>query len=161
MLNTKILYMNIENEQLFPRSRVQPIEIGDSYRDYWLSDVVKSHGAFVKFAKVGCHWNCEWVRSEIKIGRMTEGEWEFLWRGDLFSPDDFVVHPEAWRFIEEEGAHNWTDLRLRYFLNDDGSLSFPRCVAARHIWDYVEAGKHVDALVDFATGEYYWIISSL
>ena len=150
----------MEEKILYPGEDVPPIEVGEGYREYWLSDVWKPHGAFVKVAKIGVHWRDGWAACELKIGRIVEGQWEFLWRGDITTPVGFVVHPEARKFVKEERHNSWTDIRLRYTVGDGGILYYPNFVAARHIWDYEKYGKHVDAFVDFATGEHYWNISS-
>lgn len=141
---------------LYPGNDVQPVEVGDGYRDYWLNDVVKSYGAFVRFVKVGCAWDCSRASGEIQLARLVESGREMLWHGEIVSPEGMVIHTEAKKFVEDEHACNWTDLKVRYSIAPDGSLSFPACLAARHIRDYVDLGKHIDALVDFATGEHYW-----
>ena len=146
---------------LYPVEDVDPVGVGDGYRDYWLSDVLKSNGGFVKFVKIGCHWRDGWARCFVKLGRFTGEGVSLLWVGEIVTPKGFVVHPDARHFIEDDGAHSWSDLKVRYYLDDDGRLCFPRCVAARHVRDYENANKHVDACVDFSTGEHYWNISDI
>ena len=39
------LYLwDMEDKILYPGEEVQPVKVGDGYREYWLSDVVASHG---------------------------------------------------------------------------------------------------------------------
>jgi len=152
-------FAGMEDKYLYPGEEVQPVEVGEGYRDYWLSDVLKPYGGFVKLVRVGCHWRDGWASCFVKFGRIVDGEWELLWLGNILTPKGFVVHKEAKDFIEEEGAHTWTDVKVRYYVGEAEQLSFPNCIAARHIWDYDNCGKHVDAYVDFISGEHHWTIT--
>lgn len=134
-------------DYIYPKEDVKPIEVGDGYRDYWLSDVVKSYGGFVKFARIGYERRDGHARCEVKLSKKGGDDSAFFWHGNMESAG--AINSEAAEFLLS-GTRYFTDLRLRYY-----ACCPPAVVAARHVWDYEAEHTHEDTFVDFLTGKHH------
>lgn len=111
-----------EKHLLLPNDFVLPIERGDGYVDYRLSDVVASHNGFVRFIRLINHsWNSDTAGVVAFVQCRDKNGGLLLWQGDIF-----CINPTA--DIDERRVCD--DLRLRYQVDDNGALSIPVWVMA-------------------------------
>lgn len=72
----------MEERYLYPGEEVQPVEVGEGYRDYWLSDVLKPYGGFVRFVYFNTGPDGPFS-AEVAIAREVDGKREFLYHGHI------------------------------------------------------------------------------
>ena len=121
----------MEEKILYPGEDVQPIEVGEGYRDYWLSDVLSRHGTDI--VRICMHYASEGVRwidgkypfvsgyclAEVRLGK--DGKWDG--RYIMLAPERcFSAYRENDAKYEDRVvslAMQYPNIRIRYMLAGD------------------------------------------
>lgn len=130
-LQENVYLCTMEESYLYPNQRITPVEIGDGYEDYLLSDVLRNEGFCL--SEVVLHFSCGPVldfdrnNSPVQLTCfVAEGKLKVEKKSVAFAPMNSGLYPFSPRDI-------YRDLRIRYYIRD-GFVSRP-------VWVSVFSGK--------------------